>query len=134
MTSNVRNAKDLYAAFARGDVPAILAMCDPDLQWSQAEGHPYQPNGAPWSGPQAVLEKLFKRIAAEWDSFEANVHAFHDAGDFVVAEGRYTGIYKPSSMRLDAQMCHVLCFRNGKLFRFQQYVDTAQLQAVMVMH
>jgi ketosteroid isomerase-like protein len=134
MTSNVRNAEELYAAFARGDIPAVLAMCDSELQWSQAEGHPYQPDGAAWFGAQTVLEKLFKRIGSEWEDFKANIRAIHDAGEYIVVEGRYTGIHKPSSRSLDAQMCHVLRFRNGKLYRFQQYVDTAQLQAVMVMY
>ena len=131
MTSNVKKAEELYAAFARGDIPAVLGMCDAQLQWRQAEGHPYQPDGAAWSGPQEVLEKLFMRIAADWDGFKVNVRAFRDAGDYVVVEGRYTGLYKPASRSLDAQMCHILCFQNGKLTRFQQYMDTAQLQAVM---
>ena len=132
MISNVRFAKDLYAAFGRGDIPAGLAMCDPEIQWREAEGHPYQPDGAVWVGPQAVLEKLFKRIGSEWDGFTVSVRTLHDAGEYVVVEGRYTGTYKPSGKSIDAQMCHVLRFRDGKLSSFQQYVDTGQLQAAMV--
>jgi len=131
MMSNVQFAKDIYAAFGRGDIPTVLAGFHPEIQWRQAEGHPYQPDGAPWVGPQAVLEKLFMRIGAEWEGFMVNVQALHDAGEHVVMEGRYTGTYRPSSKKLDAQMCHVLRFRDGKLFSFQQHVDTAQLQSVM---
>jgi len=131
MMSNVQFAKDIYAAFARGDIPAVLAGFHPEVHWRQAEGNPYQPDGAAWVGPQAVLEKLFMRIGAEWDSFTVTVRALHDAGEHVVMEGRYTGTYKPSSRSVDAQVCHVLRFRDGKLFSFQQYVDTGQLQAVM---
>jgi uncharacterized protein len=129
--SNVQLAKDIYAAFARGDIPAVLAAFDPAVQWRQAEGNPYQPDGAAWVGPQAVLEKLFMRIGAEWEGFTITVRALHDAGDHVVMEGRYTGTYKPSGKSIDAQMCHVLRIRNGKLVSFQQYVDTGQLQAAM---
>jgi len=132
MTSNVRFAKDFYAAVARGDIPAGLAMCDPEIQWREAEGHPYQPDGAVWVGPQALLEKLFKRIGSERDGFAVSVRTLHDAGEYVVVEGRYTGTYKPSGKSIDAQMCHVLRFRDGKLSSFQQYVDTGQLQAAMV--
>ena len=131
MMSNVQFAKDIYAAFARGDIPAVLAGFHPEVQWRQAEGNPYQPDGAAWVGPQAVLEKLFMRIGAEWGGFTVTVRALHDAGEHVVMEGRYTGTYKPSNRSVDAQMCHVLRFRDGKLFSFQQYVDTGQLQAVM---
>ena len=54
-----------------------------------------------------------------------------DAGEHVVMEGRYTGTYKPSGRSVDAQVCHVLRFREGRLLSFQQYLDTGQLQAVM---
>ena len=131
MTSNIQLAKDLYATFARGDIPAVLAMCDPEIQWRQAEGNPYQPDGAVWVGPEVLLEKLFKRIGSEWEGFAVNVRTLHDAGEYVVMEGRYTGTYKPSRKSIDAQACHVLGFRAGKLSRFQQYVDTGQLQAAM---
>ena len=131
MAGNVQLAKDIYEAFGPGDIPTVLAGFHPEIQWRQAEGHPYQPDGAAWVGPQAVLEMLFKRIGSEWEGFAVNVRSLHDAGEHVVMEGRYTGTYKPSGKSLDAQMCHVLRFRDGKLVSFQQYVDTAQLQAVM---
>ena len=132
--SNVQFAKDIYAAFARGDIPTVLAAFHPEVQWREAEGNPYQPDGVAWVGPQAVLEKLFMRIGAEWEGFTVTVRALHDAGEHVVMEGRYTGTYKSSSRTVDAQVCHVLRFRDGKLFSFQQYVDTGQLQAVMATH
>lgn len=129
--SNVQNAKDLYAAFGRGEIPTVLAMFHPEIQWREAEGNPYQPDGTPWVGPQAVLEKLFMRIGSEWEGFTVHVRLLHDAGEHVVMEGRYTGTYKPSGKSIDAQACHVLRFRDGKLLSFQQYTDTGHLQAAM---
>ena len=128
---SVQSAKDLYAAFGRGDIPTVLAMFHPEIEWREAEGNPYQPDGAPWIGPQAVLEKLFMRIGSEWEGFTVSVRTLHDAGEHVVMEGRYTGTYKPSGGRVDAQVCHVLHFREGKLLSFHQYTDTGQLQAAM---
>jgi ketosteroid isomerase-like protein len=132
MTNKVGIAKNLYAAFGRGDIEAVLAMFDPDIQWKPAEGHPYQQSGAAWIGPQEVLDNLFLRIGTEWDGFTVNIGTLHDAGDHVVMEGRYTGTFKPSGRSIDAQACHVLHFINGKLRSFHQYMDTAQLQAAMV--
>jgi ketosteroid isomerase-like protein len=129
--SNVQLAKDIYAAFGRGDIPTVLAAFHPEIEWRQAEGNPYKTDGAAWVGPQTVLEELFMRLGSEWEGFTVNVQRFHDAGEDVVMEGRYTGLYKPSGNSLDAQMCHVLRFRDGKLSSFQQYVDTGQLQKVM---
>ena len=59
---------------------------------------------------------------------------FHDAGSVVVVDARYTGVYKETGKSLNAQVCHVLKWRDGKLASFQQYVDTAQLQEVMGVH
>lgn len=129
--SNVQVAKDVYAAFGRGDIPAVLAAFHPEIEWRQAEGNPYHPDGTPWIGPQAVLENLFMRLGSEWDGFTVAIRALHDAGEHVVMEGRYTGTYKPTGKSIDAQVCHVLGVRDGKLVSFQQYVDTGQLQAAM---
>ena len=129
--SHVQAAQDIYAAFGRGDIPAVLGMFHPEIEWREAEGNPYQPDGAAWIGPQAVLDRLFMRIGGDWDGFTVNVRRLHDAGDHIVMEGRYTGTSKLTGEALDAQVCHVLRFRDGKLLSFQQYVDTGQLQAVM---
>ena len=129
--SNVQLAKDIYAAFGRGDIPTVLAAFDPQVEWRQAEGNPYQMDGSAWIGPQAVLDNLFMRIGAEWDGFTVTIRTLHDAGEYVVAEGRYTGTYKPSGRKLDSQLCHVLRFKDGKLVGFQQYLNTAQLQWVI---
>ena len=129
--SNVQFAKDVYSAFGRGDIPTVMAGLHPEIEWREAEGNPYKPDGAAWVGPQAVLEKLFMRLGSEWEGFTVNVRTLHDAGEHVVMGGRYTGTYKASGKSLDAQVCHVLRFQDGKLVRFQQYVDTGQMQAVM---
>ena len=129
--SNVSVVRDIYAAFGRGEVPVVLGAFDAKIEWRQAEGNPYEPSGKAWVGPDAVLQKLFMRLGAEWDGFVVHPKVFHDAGATVVVEARYTGTYKSSGKALDAQVCHVWKIRDGKVTSFQQYVDTAQLQSVM---
>jgi ketosteroid isomerase-like protein len=129
--SNLELARALYDAFGRGDVPTVLAAMDPAIDWREAEGNPYQMDGSSWKGPQAIVDKLFAPLGNDWDGFTVKVQSLHDAGDRVVMEGRYTGRSRATGKALDAQACHVLRFSNGKLVGFQQYCDTAQLQAVM---
>ncbi|MEQ1935392.1 MAG: nuclear transport factor 2 family protein, partial [Fimbriimonadaceae bacterium] len=57
--------------------------------------------------------------------------SFHNAGDTVIVEARYSGTFKASGKSMDAQVCHVWDVKGGKLTRFQQYVDTAKLWDVM---
>lgn len=41
MSSSIEPAKALYAAFAKGDMPAALATMAPDIFWNEAENYPY---------------------------------------------------------------------------------------------
>jgi len=104
---------------------------DPSIHWHEAEGNPYMPSGEAWVGPDAVLNNLFMKLANEWDGFTVHPQTFYDAGDVVVVEARYTGTYKATGKTINAQVCHVWTVKNGKVSKFQQYVDTAHLQDVM---
>jgi ketosteroid isomerase-like protein len=128
---NVSLVKNLYDAFGRGDIPSVLGAMSPDIHWSQAESNPYMPSGEAWVGPDAVLNNLFIRLGAEWDGFTVHPRSFHDAGGSVIVEVRYSGRYKATGKEMDTQACHVFDIKDGKVTRFQQYVDTAKLQNVM---
>jgi ketosteroid isomerase-like protein len=119
----------IYDAFAAGDVPGVLSRMSPDIVWNEAENFPYA-DGNPYVGPQAVLQGVFARIGAEWDGFEAAPDELLDAGDTVVALGRYRGIFKATGKRLDAQLAHVWRVADGKAAAFQQYTDTLQAARV----
>ena len=129
--SNVQAARDIYDNFNRGDIAAVLGVFDPGIEWREAEGNPYQPDGSPWVGGEAITQNLFMKIPADFDGFTLHPKEFHDAGDTVVVELRYSGRSTSTGKPLDAQVCHVLKFRDGKLTGFQQFVDTAHLQEVM---
>jgi len=128
---NVSLVKSLYEAFARGEIPTVLGAMSPDIRLHEAEGNPYRPGGEAFVGPDAVLSELFVKLGEEWDGFSIHPRAFHGAGDTVVVEARYGGTYKATGKSLDAQVCHVWNLEDGKVTRFQQYVDTAQLRLVM---
>lgn len=38
---NLELIRSLYELFGRGDVPAVLAAMDPEIQWTEPEGGPY---------------------------------------------------------------------------------------------
>jgi uncharacterized protein len=129
--SNVQLMQDLYDAFGRADIPTVLGAMDPDIEWREAEGNPYQPDGKAWHGPDAILNNLFIKLGTDFDGFTVHPVEFYDAGPVVVVEARYTGTAKQTGKSLDAQVCHVWKIRDGKVTSFQQYVDTAHLQDVM---
>ena len=108
--SNVQTLKDVYAAAANHDVDGVLAAFDPEIEWREAPGHPYQPDGRPWVGVDAVRTNLFDNLGDEWDGFTVTPGAYHDAADTVVVECRYSGVHKATGKRLDAQACQCGAF------------------------
>jgi ketosteroid isomerase-like protein len=124
---NADRVKAVYEAFARGDVPFVLAALDPQIEWNEAENFIYADKN-PYIGPQAVLEGVFMRIGGEWSPFAVVPEEILGSGDTVFARGRYRGTYKATGKRVDAQYVHVFKFRDGKVTKFQQYVDTAQIR------
>jgi hypothetical protein len=114
----------LYASFAKGDVPAVLAGMDPKIEWTEAEGWPLY-NGT-FVGPQAIVEGVFMRLREIGDNFSVNVAQLVAEGDTVVALGTYSWNRKGSGEPAEVKMAHVWTLADGKVTRFQQHVDTAK--------
>jgi ketosteroid isomerase-like protein len=129
-SDHVHIVRQVYDAFARGDVPAFVEALDPAINWQEAEGFIYA-DGNPYIGPNAILQGIFGRIAGDWDGFAVHPQQILATPEGAVALGRYSGTYKATGRRIDAQFAHVWRIANGKLAGFQQYTDTAQFsQAV----
>ncbi|MBS1724786.1 MAG: nuclear transport factor 2 family protein [Armatimonadetes bacterium] len=125
MSASLAVVQSLYASFAAGNVPAVLAAFDPQIEWLEAEGNPLAGKN-PYAGPEAVLHGVFLYLVERFDDFAATPVRHVDGGDTVVTEGRYTGTHKATGAALDAQFAHVWRFEDGKIASFQQYTDTAQ--------
>ena len=121
--ANVALIRAIYDAFAAGDVPGVLGRMDPAMVWNEAENFPYA-DGNPYVGPEAIAQGVFLRCATEWDGFAVQVDEIVDAGDTIVAFGRYLGTYKATGKPQTTQMAHVWRVADGKAVRFQQYADT----------
>ena len=127
---NIDLIRGVYRDFAAGDVEGVLARMSPDVVWREANNFPYA-DRSPYVGPQAVLEGVFVRCATEWDGFSVEVDELLDAGDTIVALGRYRGTYKATGRAQETQIAHVWRIRHGKVVAFQQYADTLHVAQVV---
>jgi len=128
--TNVALVRSIYDGFAAGDVGAVLGAMSPDIVWNEAENFLYA-DGNPYVGPQAIAEGVFARCIGEWDGFAASVDEILDAGDTIVALGRYHGASKATGIAMNAQFAHVWRIADGKAAAFQQYTDTLQAARAM---
>jgi uncharacterized protein len=127
VADNVQFVQDLYEAFAKGDVPTVVAAMDPGIEWNEAEHITFWP-GHPFVGPEAVVEGVFARIPATFgDTFRIEIARLLGCGSVVVMQGRYKGIVQATGKTIDAQVTHVWDIADGKIVKFQQYGDTWQL-------
>jgi uncharacterized protein len=125
---NIAVVRSLYEAFARGDVPTVLAGFDENIEWNEAEGTPY---GGQYHGPQAVAENVFGPITSDFDNFSVAPEEILADGDRVVALLTYRGTAKESGKELEMPAAHAWKLRDGKIVRFRQLVDSATLNAAL---
>jgi ketosteroid isomerase-like protein len=123
--SNIDTVKQIYAAFGRGDIPAIIDKLDPNIEWDVELSTP----GVPWLQPRrgaANIPAFFESLAPlSFQRFEP--HTFFADGNKVfvlvafdvthVASGkRYTFPYEG----------HLWVFDDaGKIVKYQHVTDTA---------
>jgi len=114
-------AKRMYDARNRGDVEAVLAECDPDVEW-----HPHLTTlgGKPICGYTGVRGYIAS-LKQDWESFHHDPEEFFDLGDKVVAF-LHTFARGKLSGNVDVRVGHVLTFRNGKVLRFVSYLDRGE--------
>ena len=128
--SSAEIVRSFYDAFASGDAPKALNLVHPDVSWHEAESSPYD-SGPGWVGVDAVVANLFEKMGDDWTEFLVQPASIHEAGSVVTMQGRYVAKHRLTGKDLDCQVCHVWTIKDGKLKKFEQYTDTAQLRQVM---
>lgn len=129
--NNKQTIQAAYDNFAKGDVPAFLALLDPNIEWNEAENFIYA-SEKPYIGADAIVKGVFEPIGTEWEYWKiSNLQLNELTNGMVLATGRYQAKNKKSGKNLDAQMAHIWTLKNGKVTKFQQYTDTKQASEVI---
>ena len=84
MTDKVGSVERMYADFAEGDIAAVLALLDEQVEWCQAEGNPYRDDAPTTVGHQQVVDQVFARLPQDFDDFHIRVERIVGLGDTVL--------------------------------------------------
>jgi ketosteroid isomerase-like protein len=118
--ANVELVRGVYEAFGRGDVDAVFAAMEPDIEWNESEGMPY---GGVYRGRDAIVESVFGPILADVEEFTADPDEILRLDDArVMARGRHGG--RGARGPVDARFVHIWTVTNGKVSRYEQLADT----------
>lgn len=123
---NTRRVQEAFAAFGRGDIPALLNALTDDVEWRVA-GPREVPYAGLWRGRQQV-EEFFKSLGTvDIEQFEPQ--EFITQEDTVVVLGRERFRVKATGKAVENPWALVFRLRQGKIAQFRTYEDTAAVAA-----
>jgi ketosteroid isomerase-like protein len=119
----VAKVKEMYAAFGRGDVDGIMQHLADNVLW-ESEGPAELGFTGIRHGRQETLG-FFEGIAREHADPKLIMNDFVGSGDSVAVFGRYECTLRRSGRRVDTPVGHLFQFRDGKVVRYINLVNTA---------
>ena len=130
MGDNVQTVTELYEAFGRGDIPAIIDKLRDDVEWERGAS----PNGVPWLEPGRGKDHVmafFGAVAEHLDikRFEPTGMA---VGDGVVIAFIELDTLVTETGRSFSESPELHCWwfdEDGKVAAFRHFVDAPKQQA-----
>lgn len=123
--TDVITLRNGYEAFARRDIPAVLAAFSEDIDWHVPDSLPY---GGDYHGHEGAVA-FFSRLAEYWQEMAVEPEEFIDAGDTIVVRARFRG--SGAERTVVSEELHLWRMRSGKAKSFTAYSDTArELEAI----
>jgi ketosteroid isomerase-like protein len=123
--SNVDTIKRIYEAFGRGDIPAILAQLDEDVEWDTE----IPADGVPWLSPRRGVSNVagFFESLAPLKITRFDPHTFFSDGNRVFSLIAIEGTNAKGHAFKVPYEGHLWVFNGaGKVVKFQHVTDTAQ--------
>jgi ketosteroid isomerase-like protein len=123
---NVATIERVYHALAARDASAIQEVFAPDVTIRQSPE-------LPWGGDYEGLDGAFTFFLTLVEHIESQVttESLFAAGDHVVQTGRTRGTVRANGASFDIPEVHVWELRDGKVVRYQVYIDSpAMLEAL----
>ncbi|GAB2502675.1 nuclear transport factor 2 family protein [Nocardiopsis aegyptia] len=117
-----------YIASADGDLEALRATLAADVEWTEMAGFPL---AGTYRTPEGVTSGVMERLGRDWNDWTAHDDTYVVDGENVVVLARYTATNKATGKDIDVRVAHHFVVRGGRIVRFEQFVDTAEVRAAM---
>ena len=112
-----------YEAFGHGDMETLLGSFDDQVEWI-TPGPPELTTSGRRTGRQQVAE-FFTTLNDLFEVQRFEPKEFIAQGDRVIVLGEETSRVRATGKSLDGEWVHSFTLKNGKVVRFQEYLDTA---------
>ena len=127
-TANLTTVKEIYDAFGRGDIPAILGKIAPGCRWESWENNRAQREGVPTLQPRTGPEGVAQFFAAVGELGISDFRVLDILpGDRQVAVEVLIEYTTPAGGRLRDEEVHLWALDDSqRVTRLRHYVDTAK--------
>lgn len=123
--NNVDTVRTFFEAAPKGEAEAACAVLDEHIEWIEPDVPGLWFSGVHHGAEESLTEVVMPTLD-RIDGFGITIDEYLDAGDEIVALGRFFGTGKETGKKLDVQACFVCTVRNGKIIRFRAYHNTAR--------
>ena len=121
-----------FEAYTRGDIDAVLGLCDEDILVTQAQE---VPGLAPQQRGHAGVLEAFGLWPEQWDDFRVEIkEVLSDPGDQVVVATRQSGRGKQSGVEVEADFTFLFTIRDGKIAEWRIFVREDEALAAAGVH
>ncbi|HEY3118092.1 MAG TPA: nuclear transport factor 2 family protein [Chloroflexota bacterium] len=123
---NLKTVQEIYGAFGRGDVPAILERVTDDTEWGFNVGS----SDVPWHGTfrgKQDLPRFFGAFVENVDLEAFEPRAFMDFESHVVVHLKLAYTVKKTGKKVSEEQLQWWTLEGGKVSRLMHYEDTAQV-------
>lgn len=122
LADEINALKETYAALNRNDIPAFLAIFDPQIERMEPADFP---GGGIYQGIAAVTEHVYKARSA-WAEGSCEPERFRVIGDRVIVWVAVHVRLKHEAEWREGRVVDVYTFRNGKAVQFRTFTDEGQ--------
>jgi ketosteroid isomerase-like protein len=121
---NVATVRSAYEAFARQDIPAVLATFDPQIEWTTPEELPI---GGTVHGHDGVVG-FFQNLPNYFEELRVEPDEYVASDDHVMAIGHHRGRVSGKPFEIGFAMHWTM--RDGKAIQFREYNDSGKLMRI----
>jgi uncharacterized protein len=125
--NSIAQIERLYVSLSERDYQGVMSHLADDIVWIVADNSPLA-DQSPYRGIAAVSSGVFERLTAGFEKLIiVTDEIFECRGGKVVALGYYYGKFTGRAEEFKAQVAHIWTIRDGRVMKFQQYLDTLQI-------
>jgi ketosteroid isomerase-like protein len=127
IATDIEVVKATFAAFAARDLDAVLALADPDIEFTAVTGE-HAGRTDPYVGHEG-LRQYFRDVAAVWEELRLTPRDFRASGDRILVTGKVSA--RSRSRTVSGSTGWIWRVRDGKVTFVCVYASAADAIAAL---